>query len=138
MGTRITVFNTDTTMYFRLIALGYFLVLVSASGEEKNQNPTAISALKTILEDYDVVAGDLQDECTSSNCKSRPGYGTCCEVRGLIEYCCPDKCKSKKGDSVDCRCFKQDGQWLCAGGVRFVINIWIIVALAVFNIKWFN
>merc|ERR1712001_679065 len=107
MGTRITVFNTDTTMYFRLIAFGYFLVLVSASGEEKTPNPTAISALKTVLEDYDVVTGDLQGSCSSSNCK-RSGYPRCCAVEGLIEYCCPDKCRSLDGDMVDCRCYEKN------------------------------
>ena len=124
-------------MYFRLIAFGYFLVLVSASGEEKTPNPTAISALKTILEDYDGVTGDSDLQgCSSNNCPT--SNMKCCAVGQLVAWCCPEKCLSLEGNMVDCRCFEKDDVWYCAGGARFVLNIWIIVALALFTIKWIN
>ena len=67
------VYNIGTKMYFRLLAFGYFLVLVSANGQDKTPNPGAVSALKTILSDYDTINGgstrnsDLQT-CSNSNC----------------------------------------------------------------------
>ena len=126
-------------MYFRLLAFGYFLVLVSANGQDKTPNPGAVSALKTILSDYDTINGgstrnsDLQT-CSNSNC-IRPGYPRCCAIEGSTVYCCPDQCLNLDGKMEDCRCYKDDGNWYCAGGVKIILNIWIIAALAFLNLK---
>ena len=126
-------------MYFRLIAFVYFLVLVSASGEEKTPNPRALSAIKTILLDYDTInVGSTKklglQQCSDSNCH-RHGYPKCCAIEKSIVWCCPERCLSLDGEWEDCRCFKEDDKWYCAGGVKIVLNVWIIAALTVFNLK---